>query len=77
MKGNWVLKWAVRRSCSPPLTLNHLQYYIHDVLVTGISTLRAEDTIKEEALAAKTNHACNPLVPISVQHFQHVSHPFS
>ena len=56
MKDNWVLKWAVRRSCSPPLTLNHLQHHIHDVLVTGSSALRAEDTGQEEALAAKTNH---------------------
>jgi hypothetical protein len=69
LKDNWVLKWAMKRNCSPLLTLNHLQHHIHDVLVTGGSALRAEDTIQEEALAAKTNHSCNPLVLIFIQHF--------
>lgn len=69
MKDSCILKWAMRRNCSPPLTLNHLQHHIHDVLVTGSSALRAEETIQEGALAAKTNHSCNPLVLIFIQHF--------
>lgn len=60
VKDNWVLTRAVRRLCSPPLTLNHLQHHIHDVLVTGSSALRAEDTIQEEALTDKAQPGLQP-----------------
>lgn len=48
------------KGCSLSLTLNHLQYHIHDMLVTGSSALSAEDTIHEEAPATRTNDSCNP-----------------
>lgn len=82
VKDDQILKWALGRSCSLPLTLNHLQYHIHDVLVTGSSALRAEDAIQKEALAARTNHSLNPGLPLSwllasFSNLGHVSYRFS
>lgn len=36
----------------PPLTLQHLQHHVHNMLVTGISALKAEAVPSEESLAA-------------------------
>lgn len=47
LKGGDALE--VRRRSWCPLTLQHLQHHVLDVLVTSISALKAEEVFQEEA----------------------------
>lgn len=62
---------------APPLTLQHLQHHVHDVLVTGISALKRRRPFRKKPLAAR---AAAPvprdpsLLPVSPQkYFQHLT----
>lgn len=53
---------------APPITLQHLQHHVHDVLVAGISALHREGL-------SRRSPGC-PLLPVShQQHFQHLIEP--